>query len=216
MDNKEPICFISTLRWAFLIILISTILFLLYDFLYYLEISLDSKMSYFFSFISSLGIVAACVIYIKQKNHSIETEIKKNIRIDNSISKILLMECERIAYHREFMQKSHVFLVEKKPSNLTVKKEGTNYYVTFKSGGHKEYTKVFYKIDDSRLMGVLNLAVNNNSKYLDTVYKFIEAIEMVNTNLDNCFFDEKHMLEKNNIYNMSLNDLYLVISEIYH
>ncbi len=173
-------------------------------------------MSYFFSFISSLGIVAACVIYIKQKNHSIETEIKKNIRIDNSISKILLMECERIAYHREFMQKSHVFLVEKKPSNLTVKKEGTNYYVTFKAGDHKEYTKVFYKIDDSRLMGVLNLAVNNNSKYLDTVYKFIEAIEMVNTNLDNCFFDEKHMLEKNNIYNMSLNDLYLVISEIYH
>ncbi|OBU09882.1 hypothetical protein [Morganella psychrotolerans] len=216
MKNKEPDWFISSLRWSFAAITLILLFLGVYSFIYYSTISLDSKISSFFSFISSLGIVAACVIYIKQKNHSIETEIKKNIRIDDSISKILLMECERIGYHREFMQKSYMFLVDNKPSNLTVKKEGTNYYVAFKVENHKEYTKVFYKIDDSRLMGVLNLAVNSNSKYLDTVYKFIEAIEMVNTNLDNLLFDGKYMLKKNNIYNMSLNDLYLVISEIYH
>ncbi|WP_067399831.1 hypothetical protein [Morganella psychrotolerans] len=216
MDNKEPIIFVSALRWAFSIVLILILFFLPFSFICYSEISLDSKISSFFSFLSLFGIVAACVIYIKQKKHSIDTEIRKNIRIDNSISKILLMECERIGYHREFMQKSYMFLVDNKPSNLTVKKEGINYYIVFKAENRKEYTRVFYKIDDSKLMGVLNIAVNSNSKYLDTVYSFIEAIEMVNTNLDNCFFDEKNMLEKNNIYNMSLNDLYLVISEIYH
>ncbi|MBC4010405.1 hypothetical protein H8R13_01405 [Morganella morganii] len=216
MKNKEPDWFISSLRWSFAAIALILLFLGVYYFIYFSTISLDSKISSFFSFISSLGIIAACVIYIKQKKHLIETEIKKNIRIDDSISKILLMECERISYHREFMQKSYMFLVNKKPSDLMVKKEGTNYYVTFEAENNKEYTKVFYKIDDSRLMEILNLAVNSNSKYLDTVYRFIEAIEMVNTNLDNCFFDEKHMLEKNNIYNMSLNDLYLVISEIYH
>ncbi|MQC06433.1 hypothetical protein [Morganella morganii] len=70
MSNKEPLRFIFSLRWAFSIILILTLFFLPFSFIYYSEISLDSKISSFFSFISTFGIAATIGVYFWQKNDS--------------------------------------------------------------------------------------------------------------------------------------------------
>ncbi|WPD00338.1 hypothetical protein [Proteus terrae] len=81
MDNKEPLRFISALRWAFSIILILLLFFLPFNFIYYSDISLDSKISSFFSFISSLGILATISVYLWQKydNKIIEKNINCKI-----------------------------------------------------------------------------------------------------------------------------------------
>ncbi|HEM6893811.1 TPA: hypothetical protein U2I46_001227 [Providencia stuartii] len=216
MPDKKEDCFVSAMIVAF-----KTLGFLLVflcglSFIYYSEISLDSKISSFFSFLSLFGIILAYVIYRKQKTHSIELEDKKSKRIDESISKILLMECQRIAHDVEFMQKSYIFLSQKKPDNPEVKKDGIYYYVTTGFGEQKTCIRYFYRMDTSKLMEALRLAVNNNSKYFDTIYQFIDSVDMANNNLDNWLFDVKFIYQENNIYNMSLNDLHRIIDEIYY
>lgn len=84
MDNKEPLFFISALRWSFLMIVIFILFFLSFGFIYYSDISLDSKISSFFSFISSLGILVTVIIYILQKNNANRKE--KNRQREISIS----------------------------------------------------------------------------------------------------------------------------------
>ncbi|WP_260291480.1 hypothetical protein [Proteus vulgaris] len=216
MSDKGENCLTFVLWWSFIIILFTTVFLLGFSFIYYSQISLDSKISSFFSFTSTFGIVATITVYFLQKKHSIELENKKNERIDSSISKILLMECQRISYDVEFMQKSYMFLSQKKPDNPEVKKEGMYYYVISGFGEQKTHVRCFYSMDTSKLMEALRLAVNNNSKYFDTIYQFIDAIEMANKNLNDCLFDIKYLYQENNLYNMSLNDINIIIHEIYH
>ncbi|MBS0858407.1 hypothetical protein [Providencia rettgeri] len=216
MSNKNEDCFVSAMKVAFIIIVLILIFLCGFSFIYYSEISLDSKTSSFFSFLSLFGIVLAYVIYKKQKTHSIELEDKKSERLDVSISKILLMECQRIGYDVEFMQKSYMFLSQKKPENPEVKKDGIYYYVITGFGEQKTCIRYFYRMDSSKLMEALRLAVNNNSKYFDTIYQFIDAVDLANKNLDNWLFDIKFIYQENNIYNMSLNDLHRIIHEIYY
>ncbi|MGF7480297.1 hypothetical protein [Providencia sp. SP181] len=187
-----------------------------YAIFFYWNIDNNNKWSTFFSFTSTFGIVATITIYFLQKKHSIELENKKNERIDSSISKILLMECQRISYDVEFMQKSYMFLSQKKPDNPEVKKEGIYYYIISGFGERKTHARCFYSMDTSKLMEALRLAVNNNSKHFDTIYQFIDAIEMANKNLNDCLFDIKYLYQENNLYNMSLNDINIIIHEIYH
>ncbi len=216
MSEKEEDCFASAMITAFQIMALILAIECVYSFIYYSEISLDSKISSSISFASLFGIVLTYVIYKKQKEHSIELENKKNERIDSSISKILLMECQRIGYDVEFMQKSYMFLSQKKPDNPEVKKDGIYYYIMTGFGEQKRCIRYFYRMDTSKLMEALRLAVNNNSKYFDTIYQFIDDVDMVNNNLDNWLFDVKFIYQENNIYNMSLNNLYRIINEIYH
>ncbi|AZH06002.1 TPA: hypothetical protein RG700_001738 [Proteus mirabilis] len=216
MSDKGENCLTFVLWWSFIIILFTTVFLLGFSFIYYSQISLDSKISSFFSFTSTFGIVATITVYFLQKKHSIELENKKNERIDSSISKILLMECQRIGYDVEFMQKSYMFLSQKKPDNPEVKKDGIYYYIMTGFGEQKRCIRYFYRMDTSKLMEALRLAVNNNSKYFDTIYQFIDDVDMVNNNLDNWLFDVKFIYQENNIYNMSLSNLYRIINEIYH
>ncbi|MDL4029392.1 hypothetical protein QA658_11635, partial [Proteus mirabilis] len=185
MSDKGENCLTFVLWWSFIIILFTTVFLLGFSFIYYSQISLDSKISSFFSFTSTFGIVATITVYFLQKKHSIELENKKNERIDSSISKILLMECQRIGYDVEFMQKSYMFLSQKKPDNPEVKKDGIYYYIMTGFGEQKRCIRYFYRMDTSKLMEALRLAVNNNSKYFDTIYQFIDDVDMVNNNLDN-------------------------------
>ncbi|MGO2104902.1 MAG: hypothetical protein ACTH3P_05785 [Proteus vulgaris] len=216
MSDKGENCLTFVLWWSFIIILFTTVFLLGFSFIYYSQISLDSKISSFFSFTSTFGIVATITVYFLQKKRSIELENKKNERIDSSISKILLMECQRIGYDVEFMQKSYMFLSQKKPDNPEVKKDGIYYYIMTGFGEQKRCIRYFYRMDTSKLMEALRLAVNNNSKYFDTIYQFIDDVDMVNNNLDNWLFDVKFIYQENNIYNMSLSNLYRIINEIYH
>ncbi|ATN01145.1 hypothetical protein CRN77_16010 [Proteus vulgaris] len=216
MSDKGENCLTFVIWWSFIIILFTTVFLLGFSFIYYSQISLDSKISSFFSFTSTFGIVATITVYFLQKKHSIELENKKNERIDSSISKILLMECQRIGYDVEFMQKSYMFLSQKKPDNPEVKKDGIYYYIMTGFGKQKRCIRYFYRMDTSKLMEALRLAVNNNSKYFDTIYQFIDDVDMVNNNLDNWLFDVKFIYQENNIYNMSLSNLYRIINEIYH
>lgn len=80
MSNKESLRFIFSLRWAFSIILILTLFFLPFNFIYNADISLDSKISSFFSFISTFGIAATIGVYFWQKNDNKKTE-KEKIKI---------------------------------------------------------------------------------------------------------------------------------------
>lgn len=216
MPDKKEDYFVSSMIIAFIILGFILVFLCGLSFIYYSEISLDSKISSFFSFLSLFGIILAYVIYRKQKANSIELEDKKSERIDESISKILLMECQRIGYDVEFMQKSYMFLSQKKPDNPEVKKDGIYYYVTTGFGEQKTCIRYFYRMDTSKLMEALRLAVNNNSKYFDTIYQFIDSVDMANNNLDNWLFDVKFIYQENNIYNMSLNNLHRIIHEIYH
>ncbi|MBT0456903.1 hypothetical protein [Morganella morganii] len=89
MDNKEPLCFISALRLAFSIILILTLFFLPFSFIYNANISLDSKISSFFSFISTFGIVATIGVYIWQRNDQKKRDNKILNRRKESIKHLI-------------------------------------------------------------------------------------------------------------------------------
>ncbi|WP_337239260.1 hypothetical protein [Proteus faecis] len=216
MSDKGDNCLIFVLKWSFIIILFTTVFLLGFSFIYYSDIDTGNKTSSFFSFLSLFGIAFAYFIYRKQKNDAIEIEYRINKRVDVSISKILLMECQRIGYDCEFMQKSYLFLIKNKLDNPEVKKDGNNYYVTTSKNAKRTSIKHFYKIDASKLMEALRLAVNHNSAYFDTIYEFIDTIEYVNTNLDNWLFNIDSIYQENNIYNMSLNNLNIIIDKIYH
>lgn len=92
MNNKEPTWFISTLRWAFSIILILILFFLTFSFIYYSEISLDSKISSFFSFISTFGIAATIGVCFWQKKDNL-SKIEKKI---NAINILIAGKCKRV------------------------------------------------------------------------------------------------------------------------
>ncbi|MBT0494065.1 hypothetical protein [Morganella morganii] len=89
MDNKEPLCFISALRLAFSIVLILTLFFLPFSFIYNANISLDSKISSFFSFISTFGIVATIGVYIWQRNDQKKRDNKILNRRKESIKHLI-------------------------------------------------------------------------------------------------------------------------------
>lgn len=76
MNNKEPIYFISALRWAFSITLMLTLLFLPFSFIYHSEISLDSKISSYFGLTSTFGIVVTIVVYLLGKHNSEKKQIE--------------------------------------------------------------------------------------------------------------------------------------------
>lgn len=94
MKSKEPINFISALRWAFSITLILTLFFLPFSFIYYSEISLDSKISSFFSFISTFGIAATIGVYFWQKNDS----NKKQKDFDEKLIPLIKKKSQLILY----------------------------------------------------------------------------------------------------------------------
>ena len=77
MNNKEPEWFISSLRWSFSAIALILLFLGVYSFIYYSTISLDSKISSFFSFISTFGIAATIGVYFWQKNDNKKTEKEK-------------------------------------------------------------------------------------------------------------------------------------------
>ncbi|HGN0294521.1 TPA: hypothetical protein ACKRII_002964 [Proteus mirabilis] len=70
MSDKDENCLTFVLKWSFIIILFTTVFLLGFSFIYYSQISLDSKISSFFSFLSSLGILATIGVYFWQKNDS--------------------------------------------------------------------------------------------------------------------------------------------------
>lgn len=77
MSNKGESCLTFVLTWSFIIILFVTVFLCGFSFIYYSEkISLDSKVSSFFSFVSSLGILSTIGVYIHQKNR--EDRMQKN------------------------------------------------------------------------------------------------------------------------------------------
>ncbi len=77
MSDKGENCLTFVLWWSFIIILFTTVFLLGFSFIYYSQISLDSKISSFFSFTSTFAIVATITVYFLQKKHSIELENKK-------------------------------------------------------------------------------------------------------------------------------------------
>lgn len=70
MSDKSENCLTFVLKWSFIIILFITVFLLGFSFIYYSQISLDSKISSFFSFLSSFGILATIGVYFWQKNDS--------------------------------------------------------------------------------------------------------------------------------------------------
>lgn len=70
MSDKGENCLTFVLKWSFIIILFTTVFLLGFSFIYYSQISLDSKISSFFSFLSSLGILTTIGVYFWQKNDS--------------------------------------------------------------------------------------------------------------------------------------------------
>lgn len=110
MSNKGDKRLTSVLKWPFIIILFITSFLLVFSFIYYSEISLDSKISSFFSFVSTFGIAATLVVYWlgktdsdnkeKRSNEislkSINTRLNHQIKINTHITKELKSLCDNI------------------------------------------------------------------------------------------------------------------------
>lgn len=123
MSNKGDKRLTSVLKWPFIIILFINAFLLGFSFIYYSEITLDSKISSFFSFVSTFGILATIVVYWlgkadldnkeKRSNEiklkSISTRLNHQIKINTHITEQLKSLCKNIINNGEFLDiKFHI------------------------------------------------------------------------------------------------------------
>lgn len=141
MENKEPIRFISILRWTFLILLILVLFFLPFSFIYYSKISLDSKISSFFSFISTFGIAATIVVYCWQKRDTKKSN-KESLR-KKAESHFIILEkySNKIEGSVNGLIKMNELISHKKNEKKTNEEELQN------NKNHNQYVTT-YRIDD--------------------------------------------------------------------
>ncbi|WP_235365997.1 hypothetical protein [Proteus terrae] len=100
MSSKCENCLTFVLRWSFIII-IFTILFLCgFSFIYYSKISLDNKISSFFSFISTFGILATIGVYFWQKK---DASLIENYKIEKQKESIKILILDAVSnFHLSF------------------------------------------------------------------------------------------------------------------
>lgn len=88
MNRKKEDYFCSAMRLAFIIIILLLIFFFGFSFIYYSNISLDSKISSFFGFTSTFGILATIFVYHMQK----KSDDKKQKNRDEIIKRYIISD----------------------------------------------------------------------------------------------------------------------------
>ncbi|MBI6216153.1 hypothetical protein ACNARK_12020 [Proteus sp. DFP240708] len=132
MSDKDENCLTFVLKWSFIIILFTTVFLLGFSFIYYSQISLDSKISSFFSFLSSLGILATIGVYFWQKNDNAKKQqefdekliplIKKKSQVTlHTIKKIESLINKETKLNQLSLNKNKLIL-----STMTPSKHGIN------------------------------------------------------------------------------------------
>ena len=154
MSDKKEDCFFSAMRTAFLIILGLVIFYLGYSFIYFSKISLDSKISSFFSFISSFGILFTIIVYLWQKGDNEKQKIKK---ID-AIKEIISKECKTIHWLVVQIQRGFQSIENenKQIIGMCLDENGYNYIdVTYRIENERYIINILNNYDDSIFAGNL-------------------------------------------------------------
>ncbi|MET4893126.1 hypothetical protein [Morganella morganii] len=127
MNNKEPEWFISSLRWSFSAIALILLFLGVYSFIYYSTISLDSKISSFFSFISAFGIAATIVVYFWQKRDASKSNKESLKKIAESHFVILEKYSSKIESSVDSLIKMNELISQK-----INKKNYSQYVITYR------------------------------------------------------------------------------------
>ncbi|MCW9687979.1 hypothetical protein [Proteus terrae] len=162
MSDKGDNCLIFVLKWSFIIILFTTVFLLGFSFIYYSKITLDSKISSFFSFISALGILATIIIYHLQKKDRKENEnilmckkiksYKESIEYEKRKLRLLL---KNLILLRKRIVKDYVEKIEIRRRNNIF-----TFIVHYKPWRKFSYKTYYFHIENHRLEAISKITIN--------------------------------------------------------
>ncbi|HGM9746328.1 hypothetical protein ABN236_09030 [Proteus sp. fly-1013] len=210
MSNKGDKLLTFVLKWSFIIILFTTVFLLGFSFIYYSQISLDSKISSFFSFLSSLGILATIGVYFWQRNDA----KKLANEVEKSILNMIISECQRV--ESELQHAENVFSILDKIEliNITSKNNGDIFIITSINENMRSRTNYLKKIELSSIENLLGLATSTNSKYIEVIYSMMVDIMRSNEELSLWLLSDNVIYEHVGLYKRSLYDIRYLIYRI--
>lgn len=190
MSDKGECCLTFVLKWSFIIILCTTVFLLGFSFIYYSEISLDSKISSFFSFISTFGIAATIVVYLLQKFHSDRNEKK----IVNAYLNAMHEEISGLNKNKENISKIKEIIKNGNIDKLYIRHKEDFYTFFFKIKGIKKPKKIIIKWSDTVKYRIYDL--RQNSINVD-IGLYLSSKELINS-VDNFHRRINHVFSKYN------------------
>lgn len=192
MSDKKEDCFVSAMIVAFKITVLLLLILCGFSFIYYSEISLDSKISSFFGFISSLSLICTILFFsITNEKEKIKDKEEKD-KIKLSIFRMVCLTAEN--FIKEFdLLISMEKIIEKNINDIKFEKIGNMYITNMKTIGLKEINCIFEPD-----MSTINQCVVESSKSDINMYESMYKIHTYMTRIINStnFFFLDNDIEK--------------------